>query len=298
MRQPIRFALILAAGVAFGASAAYADETIASRGDVKVTLDELREVLGRQEQQIKDQILGNPQAMRDFVQDRLMRKILMKELQAEKFESKPDVVVRATEAKDASVVQSWLAAQVKNDPAFPSEAELQAAYDANKARFTVPTQYHVAQIAILVPPGSTKEADAEALKKIRDLRAQAVKPKADFAELARKNSGDKNSADKGGDLGWVREDQIVGGVKEAVKGLAEGAVSEPVRSNDAWHIVKMLGSKPPSLIPLDQVRQGLTQALRGNRAQEQVKAYMQGLLSKQGLEINDAGLADKMRAAK
>ena len=64
MRQPIRFALILAAGVAFGASAAYADETIASRGDVKVTLDELREVLGRQEQQIKDQILGNPQAMR------------------------------------------------------------------------------------------------------------------------------------------------------------------------------------------------------------------------------------------
>ncbi len=296
MSRRFRLALIVAA--LFAGASARADETIASRGAIQMTLDELRDALSRQEPAVKEQVLGSQQATREFVQDRLLRKVLLAELSAERFDQNPDIAGRANEAREAVLVQAWLATQARLDPAFPSQAEIQAAYEANKARFAVPTQYLVSQIAILVPAGATKEAEADALKKIRDIRVEALKPKADFAELARKSSQDKNSADKGGELGWVREDQIVGGVREAVRSLATDAISEPVRSNDAWHIVKVKGKKPPSVLPLDQVSTTLVNAMRANRAQEQVRAYIQALLAKQAVEINEVGLAGKIRASK
>jgi parvulin-like peptidyl-prolyl isomerase len=42
---------------------------------------------------------------------------------------------------------------------------------------------------------------------------------------------------KGGDLGWLREDQLIPAVRTAAAGLQEGAVSEPVRAPDGWHVL-------------------------------------------------------------
>ena len=116
--------------------------------------------------------------------------------------------------------------------------------------------------------------------------------------MARKSSQDKNSSDKGGDLGWVREDQIVPAVRDVVRGMADNGVSDPVRSAEAWHVVKLLGTKPPSFLPVEQVTDTLVGALRQGRAQQATRAYLNEMLKKDPPQINEVGLVAKLAVPK
>ncbi len=78
---------------------------------------------------------------------------------------------------------------------YPSDAELQAAYQANKAQLAVPALYRVSQIFIAA---SAAGGLAEARKRAQELYRQAAD--GDFAELARKHSDDPQTARNGGDM--------------------------------------------------------------------------------------------------
>ena len=228
----------------------------------------------------------------------MLRQILINEARTAKYDQTPEAIARANDARDTAMMQLWLTSRTQVDPAYPNQAELEAAYEANKARFVIPPQYHVQQIAILVAANASREVEAEALKKARDARAQVTKPKADFAELAKKLSQDPNSAGKGGDLGWLREDQILKPVRDILVGMAENAISEPIRGADSFHVVKLLGTRPQSIAPLEQVKAQLTAALRQARTQQNTNAYLESLLKAQPVQINDIGLADRLKAPK
>ncbi len=300
MRPLSRLALLLTTGVFLAAADAPppASDIVARRADVQLTTNDIREAVNRLDPSLRDQVLGNPQALTEFVKERMMRQILLTEARAAKWDQNPDVIVRANDARDTAVVQLWLASQAQIDPAYPSQAELGAAYEANKARFVVPPQYHVQQIAILIPANASKDVEADALKKARDARAQVTKPKADFTEIAKKMSQDPNSASKGGDLGWLREDQILKPVRDVLHGMTENQISDPIRGADSFHVVKLLGTKPQSTLPLDQVKPNLVAALRQARGQQMTSAYLESMLKKEPVQLNEIGLAARLTAPK
>jgi peptidylprolyl isomerase len=274
-----------------GAATDAPTDVVAQRGDVKLTVTDLRDMLDHADPAVRAQVQNNPAALTEFVRDRLLRKTVLNEATAAHWEQNPDVIARINEAREAVIVQTYVASQIPADPNYPTDAEISAAYEANKARFMMPKQYHVAQIAILVPPGSSKEVDDAAKRKAQALRQDALKPKADFAELARKNSQDKASAERGGDMGFVREDALVAPVRDAVAGLPDNGITEPVRSAEAWHVVKLLGSRPAGPVPLDQVRETIVQALRQGRTQQLARAYVEDLVRKEPIQLNEIDLA-------
>jgi len=309
MRPISRLAVLLTAGVFIAAAdappapppatppaAPTAPDIVAQRGDAKLTTADIHNELSRLDPTVRAQILASPQALQDFIKDRIIRRILLGEAHTAQYDVTPDAVARANDARDTAMAQLWLASHAQVDPAYPSEAEVQAAYEANKTRFVIPQQFHVQQIAILVPANASKEAEAEALKKAKEARAQVGKPKADFGEIAKKESQDPNSASKGGDLGWLRADQILAPVRDVLATMQENAISDPVRMADGFHIVKLLGVKQPSTAPLDQVRTSLVAALRQARAQQMTSAYLETLFKAQAVQINDIGLADRLKA--
>ena len=315
MRPLSRLAVLLTTGVFLAAAdvpppppppapaatptpAAPASDIVAQRGDVKLLTADIREPMSYMDAGLRDQVLTNPQALQEFIKERMIRQILLNEARTAKFDQNAAAAARIADTKDTMLAQLWLSSHAQVDPAYPSQAELQAAYEANKARFVVPAQYHVQQIAILVPANSSKEAEAEALKKARDAKAQVLKPKADFAEIAKKLSQDPNSASKGGDLGWVREDQILKPVRDVLTGMQENTISEPVRGTDSFHVVKLLGTRPQSIAPLTDVRATLVTALRQAREQQERNTYLEAMLKAQPVQINDIGLADRLKAAK
>lgn len=245
-----------------GAAGDAPTDVVAQRGDVKLTAADIRDMVDHTDPPLRTQLQSNPAALAEFVRDRLLRRSLLIEAHATKWDENPDVVARANDARETVIMQTYLISKIPADPNYPTQADIAAAYELNKPRFATPKQYHVAQIAILVPAGASKDVDEEAHRKALALRALAIKPKADFADLAKKELQDKASAERGGDMDWLREDQLVPSVRDAVATLPENGVTEPVRSPLAWHVVKLLGVRPPGVLPLDQVRNSLVQALR------------------------------------
>jgi peptidylprolyl isomerase len=267
------------------------EQVLAQRGDVKLTLGDVRDLVNRADPALRARLTASPAALTEFVRSRLLRQALLAEARAKGWDQTPEVVQKINEARDDVIVSTYTASLAPLDPAYPSPAELAAAYEVNKSRLMLPRQYHLAQIVLLVPAGAAHEADDEAHRKIADIRAQALRPKADFADLARRLSQDRGSAEHGGDLGWVREDQLVPAVKDAVAGLAENAVSDPVRSPEAWHVLKLLGTRPAGPAALADVKDGLVQGLRQARAQQLTRAYVDDLLRQEPIQLDEIELA-------
>ena len=280
---------------AAGRAQAAADPVVARRGDVTLTASQVREMIGYADPQLRQRLQTDPAALDALVRERLVQMSVLAEAHAHQWDARPDVAWRADRAREASVEQSYVASLSQPDPAFPSDAQIQAAYDANKAKLVLPRQYHLAQIYLAVPPDASPAVNAAAQKKLADLRAQATRGHADFAALARRQSDDHASAPSGGDLGWVREDQVLPVVRGAVAGLADGAISEPLRAADGWHLVRVLGARPAAPATLAEARETLVRALRQQQAQQNGQAYINGLLTKQPVQLNEIELSALLR---
>lgn len=265
------------------------DAVVAQRGDVRVTAGDVEQILATLDPATRARIRASPGDLATLVRDRVLRDTLLIDAQIARWDTRPEIAARAEDARIQVIVQSFVASKVQ-PLQEPTAAEIQDAYEASKARLTVPKQYDLAQIAILVPANASKEAEEEARKKILALRADALKPKADFAEIARKASQDRQTAEKGGDLGWVREDVLMPAIRAVVPTMKDGSVSEPIRGAEAWHIVRLAGTRPAGVVPLEQARDGLVQALKQARAQAAARAYIQAVIQTDPIKVNEIEL--------
>jgi peptidylprolyl isomerase len=290
--------LLLAALFMIAADAPPDADVVAQRGDVRLTGAELKDALSLLEPAARAQVTATPQALSNFARDRLLNLAILADAKAKKWDAQPDIVRRINETRDAVVEQTYLASLVPPDPAYPTEAEVTAAYDSNKAHLVLPRQYHIAQIVLTLKAGAKPQEEEEVHKKALDLRAQAFRPKADFADLARKNSQEPQSADKGGDVGWLREPDMIPAVREVVSGLIEGGISQPVRVPDGWHILKLLEMKPAGEVSLLDAKPQIVAALRQARAQRMMRAYLDDMLKAQPIQLNEIELTKQVGAAK
>ena len=117
-----------------------------------------------------------------------------------------------------------------------------------------------------------------------------AKPGADFGKLAKENSAHKESADKGGELGWISEEQMVPEVRKVVTGMNKGDVSQPVKSAAGWHVIKLLDKKPAATRPLADIRANLVVAMRNRKSQEMERAYLEALSIKLPPTLNQIEL--------
>jgi len=85
-------------------------------------------------------VTANPQALANFVRERLLNLSVLAEAKSKNWDSRPDIVRRMNETRDAVILQTYLTSVVPADPLYPSEAEVTAAYESNKARLMLPRQ--------------------------------------------------------------------------------------------------------------------------------------------------------------
>ena len=274
------------------------DQTVAQRGDLRLTRAGLEEALSSLDPAVRAQVTATPQALATFARDRVLNQAVLAEAKASGWDTKPDIVRRAAEAHDAVVVQTYLASKVSADPLYPSEAEITEAYQANKSRLVTPKQYRVAQIVLVVKQGATPAEEEEIRKKAADLRAQAIRPNADFADLARKNSQDPAGVQNGGEVGWLRESEMLQAARAAVSGLSDGGVSSPVRMPDGWHVIKLLETRPAATAQLSDAKPQIVQALRQTRVQKIIRGYLDEIVKAQPIQLNEIEMAKGVTPAK
>lgn len=140
-------------------------------------------------------------------------------------------------------------------PTSIDEATLRQRYDEQKNRFIEPEQRLASHILINVPANADAAAEKAVQAKAAALAAQARAPGADFAALARSSSQDEGSKNLGGDLGWLSEKVIAQkAFASALYALKPGQISDPVRSNEGWHIIQLRDVRPGRQIPFETVR--------------------------------------------
>jgi peptidyl-prolyl cis-trans isomerase D len=117
-----------------------------------------------------------------------------------------------------------------------TDEEIRAYYRDNKEDYSIEKRVVLEYISFPVVPN--REDTLEAKTAIEEVQKQLADG-TPFEELAKTYSQDPASAEKGGDLGWVRKGRMVKPVEEAAFALEKGEVSEPVLSQFGYHLIKL-----------------------------------------------------------
>jgi peptidyl-prolyl cis-trans isomerase D len=181
-----------------------------------------------------------------------------------------------TEEPEAATLETWFAANEERfrseeqveleyfeidvarvEPAAdPDEAALKARYESQKERFVTAEQRLASHILVRVAP----DADAEAVKAAQDKAAGLTgeaRGGADFAELARANSDDLGSKSEGGDLGWIEAGLMQPGFEEALFAMEPGTISDPVKTDEGFHVIQLREVRAGSARSFEEVREEL-----------------------------------------
>ncbi len=145
--------------------------------------------------------------------------------------------------------------------------EIEEYYETESDQYFEPKKVKARHILL---KSENKEKDAEVLKQAEALVAQASKGD-DFEKLAKKNSDDKATADKGGDLGYFKKGDMTKPFEEAAFAMKPGDISKPVKSQFGWHIIKVEDVKEARTKPLDEVKESIEAELRKEKAQQVVE---------------------------
>ena len=278
---------------ALATSAIGADKVVARSGSATVTQDELETFLRGLDAPARQRLAADKALLERLVQGRLAQKTVLAEAEAKGWAKKPDVAAMARDAGQQVVVRSYLESISQAPQGYPSDAELQAAYDANKAAFTAPKAWHIAQI--FVAATGDDAAVTKARKDADDLARQARG--GDFAALARARSQEPRSAASGGDTGWVSEAEMIPEIRAAVAGMKPGAVSDPVRTPNGFHVLKLLEVREAGLRPLAEVRDRLRATMRQQYEADAAQQYLRQQVSAQGANAIDKAALDSVISA-
>lgn len=162
-----------------------------------------------------------------------------------------------------------------------SPAEVARYYGEHQDEYRTPDRVKVRHILISIPPaGPDGKQDPKAVDaartKAEDILKQ-VKAGGDFAALAKKNSQDPGSAEKGGELGWVVKGQTVPEFEKAAFALNPRQTSDLVQTSYGFHIIQTEEKETAHVKPLAEVKDSIENILR----QQKANAYL-------GQKINDA----------
>ncbi|MGM2306240.1 foldase [Bacillus paranthracis] len=113
----------------------------------------------------------------------------------------------------------------------------------------------------------------------------------DFGSLAKEFSQDIATKEKGGDIGYFKEGDMVQAFQDAARKLKVGEVSQPVKTDFGYHVIKLLDEK--KLPSFEQMKPQLQSELISNRMdQAKINAEIQKLLDKDNIKIGEEKLKD------
>lgn len=157
-------------------------------------------------------------------------------------------------------------------------------YDQNQDKMKQPARRHLRHILVGVAPNATPADRQKAREKAEGI-LKRVQNGEDFAKLASENSDDPGSKTRGGDLSWVSPGQTVPPFEKAAFALKQpDDVSPVVETEYGYHIIQLLETQEPSVVPFEMAKGQILQFLQQQQTQERLRAHVEGLKSKAKVE--------------
>jgi peptidyl-prolyl cis-trans isomerase D len=180
-----------------------------------------------------------------------------------------------------------------------TDAEVAQKYQEAIATYSTPETQRLRHI-LMKTDGTNDEA---VKKRMEDILAKAKAPGADFAKLATQYSEDEGSKDNGGEYDNVGHGQMVKEFDDAQWALKPGQISDLVKTQFGYHIIKLEETKPATVKPLAEVKAQIEDQLRWDKAQAEAQkindevapsiktpADLDRIAQSRGLIVGDSGL--------
>jgi hypothetical protein len=139
----------------------------------------------------------------------------------------------------------------------------------------VPAQVQQTRARHILIKTSEVVSDADARRRLTDLRERVVQGGASFADLARIHSADLSAA-KGGDLGWIYPGDTVPEFEQAMDALKPGELSQPVQSPFGWHLI-LVEDRRVQDVSDERKRGAARNALRERKSDEAYQDWLRQL---------------------
>ncbi|MDO8306628.1 SurA N-terminal domain-containing protein [Herminiimonas sp.] len=143
-----------------------------------------------------------------------------------------------------------------------SDADIKSYYEQNTKQYGAEEQRRASHILIGVNKDASDADKAAAKAKAEQLLASLRKNPQEFAKLAKENSADTGSAERGGDLDFFGKGMMVKPFEDAAFKLKQGELSDLVQSDYGFHIIKLTAIKPAAVKALDEVKGEIASAIR------------------------------------
>jgi len=286
MKQNTMISTLILAFSLFGSgTSTAADAVVAKMGDREVKASEIAPYLRDLSPPERAALSTDKAELERFVRLVLLREALLQEASSAGWDKKPEVQAGLERVRGQYLVDSYLGEVAKVPDDYPSDAEIEQVYEAEKENLKVPQRYELSQI--FIASGQDKNA---ARKRAGELHATLQAEPGEFSSLAQRNSDDAASAGRGGKLGWLAADNITPEIRGVLGSLKKGQISKPVEGREGFHIVKVDDTRPAGTASLDEVRGELAALLRQRRAALNRDEHLAGLLQRQPVSINELAL--------
>jgi len=217
------------------------DKVVLVVNDVKLTAKQFNELVEALPEQLRDRARAG---RRDFAENLVKVLVLADEGKSRRIDQTPEFKLQQ-QIQFANMLAGKTFSQIA-ETVKVNEADERAFFDAHKQDYEQVRARHIliraAGSPSAVEPGKKELSDAEALAKAQEIRKK-LGAGGDFAALAAQESDDPGSKDKGGDLNFFKHGQMVPAFDQAAFSLKVGEISDPVKTQFGYHIIKVEARK-------------------------------------------------------
>lgn len=205
----------------------------------------------------------------------ISEKLLIQEAKYMGLEEDNDVLEQIKKITEQILVQALIEREIL-DKIKVNDEEVLEYYEQNKDSFTEKEQVHLYNILL--------ETEEEAQDVLEQLKAGG-----DLSEIAIEKSAGP-SATQGGDLGYLTRGTIIPEIEEVVFALELEELSEVIKTDFGFHILKITEKKPETVKALEEVKEDIIQTLLPDKQKEAFENFLEELKSKSEIEINEEAL--------
>ncbi|MDO4594111.1 MAG: peptidylprolyl isomerase [Tissierellia bacterium] len=224
------------------------DKILAEVNGYKVTQSEVEKYI----RLIGQMQLNNEQGYKQVAKELVNRRLLLEEAKKEELDQAPAFKQMLKKQEDELLTSYKM--QKLFEGIEVSDQEAKEYYQQHKELFKAKATFHAKHILV-------KEED----------KAKEIKQKIDdgssFEDLAKEYSLD-GAAKNGGDLGEFPEGTMVNEFEEALKKMNEGEISNPVKTQFGYHLIKLVSKKDASIYEYDEIKDSLKNQLIAMKRQE------------------------------
>jgi peptidyl-prolyl cis-trans isomerase D len=189
-----------------------------------------------------------------------------------------------------------------------TDAEVEDYYRRNEQLYTRPEERRTRQVLIRLSPEAPLE-DVDAAREEAASIAERARAGEDFRTLAVEFSDDERTVNQGGDMGFNPRGRLTESFEEVVFAMEPGEISDPVRTDDGFHVIKLEEIREGGLRPLEEVREQIVGQLRFQQLDEVSTSLaeelrdealregdLESVAGEMGLELRDTGMISRADA--